>query len=83
MLKISNLPVLLVLLLIAACQGQDADTDTAPAAEVSQSETTETAEMVEMVGYFTAQRGGFAALELDQEAIATIADGVQKGFDRN
>jgi len=77
MLKISNLPVLLVLLLIAACQGQDADADTAPAAEVSQSETTE---MVEMVGYFTAQRGGFAALELDQEAIATIADGVQKGL---
>jgi FKBP-type peptidyl-prolyl cis-trans isomerase len=78
MLKISNLPILLVLLLIAACQGQDADT--APAAEVSQSETTETAEMAEMVGYLTAQRGGFAALELDQEAIATIADGVQEGL---
>jgi len=81
MLKISNLPVLLVLLLIAACQGQDADT--ALAAEVSQSETTETAEMAEMaemVGYLTAQRGGFAALELDQEAIATIAEGVQKGL---
>ena len=39
MLKISNLPVLLVLLLIAACQGKDADTT--PAAEVSQPETTE------------------------------------------
>ncbi len=80
MLKISNLPVLLVLLLIAACQGQDAGADTTPAAEVSQSETTEMAEMAEMVGYLTAQRGGFAALELDQEAIATIADGVQKGL---
>ncbi len=81
MLKISNLPVLLILLLIAACQGQDADT--APAAEVSPSETiemTETTEMTEMVGYLTAQRGSFAALELDQEALATIADGVQKGL---
>ena len=84
MLKISNLPLLLVLLSIAACQGQDADT--APAAEVSQSETTEmtetteNAEMAEMVGYLTAQRGGFATLELDQEAIATIADGVNQGL---
>ena len=78
MLKISNLPVLLVLLLIAACQGQDADT--APAAEVSQPETTEMTEMTEMVGYLTAQRGRFASLELDQEAIAAIADGVQKGL---
>ena len=81
MLKISNLPVLLVLLSIAACQGQDADT--APAAEVSEPETTETTEsteMNEMVGYLTAQRGRFAFLELDQEAIATIADGVQKGL---
>jgi hypothetical protein len=84
MFKISNLPVLLILLLIAACQGQDADT--APAAEASQpettemTETTETTEMTEMVGYLTAQRGGFAALKLDQDAIATIADGVQKGL---
>ncbi len=81
MLKISNLPSLLVLLLIAACQGQDADT--APAAEVSEPESTEAAEMAEMaemVGYLTAQRGGFATLELDQNAIAAIADGVQKGL---
>ena len=81
MLKISNLPVLLALLLLAACQGQDADT--APAAEVAQAETTETAEMtemLEMVGYLTAQSGGFATLELDQEAIATIADGLQQGL---
>ena len=78
MLKISNLPVLLVLLSIAACQGQDADT--APAAEVPQPETTETTEMTEMVGYLTAQRGSFASLELDQEAIAAIADGVQQGL---
>ena len=81
MLKISTLPVLLVLLSIAACQGQDADT--APAAEVSEPETAEmaeTAEMTEMVGYLTAQRGRFAFLELDQEAIAAIADGVQKGL---
>jgi len=76
MLKISNLPILLVLLFIAACQGQDADT----AAEVSESETTENAEMAEMVGYLTAQRGSFATLELDQDAIATIADGVQKAL---
>ena len=78
MLKISNLLVLLVLLSIAACQGQDADT--APAAEVSEPETTETTEMTEMVGYLTAQRGKFASLELDQEAIAAIADGVQQGL---
>jgi FKBP-type peptidyl-prolyl cis-trans isomerase len=81
MLKISNLPVLLVLLSIAACQGQDADT--APAAEVSEPETTETTEsteMNEMVGYLTAQRGRFAFLKLDQEAIAAIADGVQEGL---
>jgi FKBP-type peptidyl-prolyl cis-trans isomerase len=78
MLKISNLPVLLVLLSIAACQGQDADT--APAAEVSQPETTETTEMTEMVGYVTALRGDFTSLQLDQEAIAAIADGVQKSL---
>ncbi|MDH5262046.1 MAG: FKBP-type peptidyl-prolyl cis-trans isomerase [Gammaproteobacteria bacterium] len=81
MLKNSNLPVLLVLLLIAACQGKDADTT--PAAEVSQPETTEMSEMTEMtemVGYLTAQRGNFASLELDQEAIAAVADGVQKGL---
>jgi FKBP-type peptidyl-prolyl cis-trans isomerase len=35
MLKISNLPVLLVLLLIAACQGQDADTAPAEAEAVA------------------------------------------------
>ena len=58
MLKISNLPSLLVLLLIAACQGKDADTS--PAAEVSQPETTEMTEMLEMVGYLTAQSGGFS-----------------------
>jgi len=78
MLKISNLPVLLVLLLLAACQGQDADTT--PAADVSQPETTENTEMTEMVGYLTAQRGNFASLELDQEAIAAVADGVQQGL---
>jgi len=75
MLKISNLPVLLALLLLAACQGQDADTP--PAVEVPKTETTE---MNEMVGYLTAQRGRFASLELDQAAIAAIADGVQKGL---
>lgn len=78
MLKISHLPVLLALLFIAACQGQDADTT--PATEVSQAETTEMTEMKEMVGYLTAQRGDFASLELDQEALAAIADGVQKGL---
>jgi FKBP-type peptidyl-prolyl cis-trans isomerase len=41
---------------------------------------TEMTEMTEMVGYLTAQRGNFAALELDQEAIAAVADGVQKGL---
>lgn len=78
MLRISNLPVILALLLIAACQGQDADT--ASAAEISQPEKTETTEMTEMVGYLTGQRGNFASLELDQEAIAAVADGVKKGL---
>ena len=78
MLKISNLPILLSLLLLAACQGKDADT--APAAEVAPAETTEMTEMLEMVGYLTAQSGGFATLELDQKAIATIADGLQQGL---
>ena len=83
MSKISNLPLLLVLLFIAACQGQDADTVPAveaTQAETTEAETTETTEMLEMVGYLAAQSGGFATLELDQEAIATIADGVQKGL---
>lgn len=78
MFKISHLPVLLALLFIAACQGQDADTT--PATEVSQAETAEITEMKEMVGYLTAQRGDFASLELDQEALAAIADGVQQGL---
>jgi len=77
MLKISNLPLLLVLLLLAACQGKD--TDTAPAATVSEPESAEVTEMKEMVGYLTAQRANVASLELDQEAIAAMADGVQKG----
>ena len=82
MLKISKLPMLLVLLSIAACQGKDADT--APAVEDAQpetaqtAETAETAEMAEMLGYLTGLRGGFVTLELTQEAIATVADGVQK-----
>jgi len=78
MSKVFNLPLLLILLTIAACQGKEADT--ASAVEDSQPETTENAEMAEMVGYLTAQRGGFATLELDQEAIATIANGVQQGL---
>jgi FKBP-type peptidyl-prolyl cis-trans isomerase len=81
MLKVSNLPLLLALLLLAACQGKDADT--APAAEVSEPETTETSEateMTEMIGYLTAQRGNFASLELDQEAIEAVADGVRQGL---
>jgi FKBP-type peptidyl-prolyl cis-trans isomerase len=81
MLKVSNLPLLLALLLLAACQGKDADT--APAAEVSEPETTESAEateMAEMVGYLTAQRGNFASLELDQAAIEAVADGVRQGL---
>jgi len=86
MLKISGLPILLLLLSIAACQGQDADTAAAAAAEDSQPDTTEatetaqTSEFAEMAGYLTAQRSGFASLQLDQEAIAAIADGVQKSL---
>ena len=81
MSRLSHLPVLLVLLLLAACQGKEADTP--PVDEVEQPETAAAAapaEMVEIIGYLTALNGGFATLELDQEAVAAIADGVQQAL---
>jgi FKBP-type peptidyl-prolyl cis-trans isomerase len=46
----------------------------APAVEVSE------AELVEMVGYLTAQGGGIASLKLDAAAIALLAEGLQQGL---
>ncbi len=46
----------------------------APAVEVSE------AELVEMVGFLTAQGGGVATLKLDEAGIAAIAGGLQKGL---
>jgi FKBP-type peptidyl-prolyl cis-trans isomerase FkpA len=46
----------------------------APAIEVS------AAELVEMVGYLTAQGGGVATLKLDEAGIAALAGGLQKGL---
>ena len=46
----------------------------APAVEVSE------AELVEMVGFLTAQGGGVATLKLDEAGIATLAGGLQKGL---
>ena len=37
-------------------------------------------DLVEMVGYLTAQGGGVATLKLDDAGIAAIADGLQKGL---
>ncbi len=37
-------------------------------------------ELVELVGYLTAQGGGVATLELDLEDIALLADGLQQGL---
>jgi FKBP-type peptidyl-prolyl cis-trans isomerase len=37
-------------------------------------------ELIEMLGYLTAQGGGVASLQLDAAGIAALADGVQKGL---
>ena len=44
----------------------------APVVEVSQDE------LIEIVGYLTAQGGGVASLQLDQASIAALAEGLQK-----
>ena len=46
----------------------------APAVEVSD------AELVELIGYLTAQNGGIATLQLDEAGIAALADGLKKGL---
>ena len=46
----------------------------APVVEVSQDE------LIEIVGYLTAQGGGVAALQLDQASIAALAKGLQKSL---
>jgi FKBP-type peptidyl-prolyl cis-trans isomerase len=46
----------------------------APAVEVSD------AELIELIGYLTAQNGGIATLQLDDAGIAALADGLQKGL---
>jgi peptidylprolyl isomerase len=37
-------------------------------------------ELIEMVGYLTAQGGGVASLQLEEGAVAALADGLQKGL---
>ena len=51
----------------------DAVTPT-PVVEVSRDE------LIEIVGYLTAQGGGVASLQLDQASIATLAEGLQKSL---
>lgn len=46
----------------------------APVVEVSQDE------LIEIVGYLTAQGGGVASLQLDQASIAALAEGLQKSL---
>ena len=49
---------------------------TAPAPVVEVSED----ELIEIVGYLTAQGGGVASLQLDEASITTLAEGLQKGL---
>ena len=46
----------------------------APVVEVSKDE------LIEIVGYLTAQGGGVASLQLDQASITTLAEGLHKGL---
>jgi peptidylprolyl isomerase len=46
----------------------------APAVEVSENE------LIEIVGYLTAQSGGVASLQLDQASVTAIAEGLQKSL---
>ncbi len=47
----------------------------APVVEVSEDE------LIEIVGYLTAQGGGVASLQLDQASIAALAEGLRKSLD--
>ena len=46
----------------------------APTAEVSEDE------LIEVVGYLTAQGGGVASLQLDEASVTTLAEGLQKSL---
>ena len=46
----------------------------APVVEVSENE------LIEIVGYLTAQSGGVASLQLDETSVTAIAEGLQKGL---
>jgi len=50
-----------------------------PAAPVAMLEVPES-ELIEMLGYLTAQSGGVASLQLDAAGIAALASGLQKGL---
>jgi peptidylprolyl isomerase len=50
-----------------------------PAAEVAPIEVSES-ELIEIVGYLTAQGGGVASLELDAASVELLADGLVKGL---
>lgn len=58
------------------------ETPAASAAEVAPPAAVEVAEdeLIEMVGYLTAQGGGVASLQLEEGAVATLADGLLKGL---
>jgi FKBP-type peptidyl-prolyl cis-trans isomerase len=51
----------------------------APAVPVAPVEVSES-ELIELVGYLTAQGGGVATLKLDEAGIAALADGLQQGL---
>jgi peptidylprolyl isomerase len=58
------------------------DTVEAPAAEVAPPAPVEVSEneLIEIVGYLTAQGGGVPSLQLDEGAVAALAVGLQKGL---
>lgn len=85
MLKKSHLLISSALVLGTALQAEDvapvavtapvsASASVAPAVEVSESE------LIELVGYLTAQGGGVATLKLDEAGVVALAGGLQKGL---
>jgi peptidylprolyl isomerase len=56
------------------------ETPVAPAAEVTAPIELAEDELIEIVGYLTAQGGGVASLQLEEGSIAALAEGLQKGL---
>ena len=73
-------------LIFASLHGEEAviqpETPAAPAANVAPVAPVEMAEeeIIELIGYLTAQGGGVASLQLEKESIIALAEGVQKGL---